>query len=153
MSDGLAPEELDRTTTSPPGGIVGEGTDPRDVLPKHCPLWCISGPDGHLQAFYEIGDPDPAWASKHGSGDRGGRLDTLIQPHTNDVLREGGHRWSVELKADGTDHFHGYPFVVFEVSDKERDNELCLQLTSGDARILASQLTYLAGIWRPPTKP
>ena len=126
-------------------GIVGEDIDPRDVLPTVCPSWCSSGPNGHYEAFHQIGDPDPTDASEHMGADQGHRLVTMIQPHTGETLREGGHSWCMDIRAAGGHYYTntGYPFIHFEASDKQHKG-LTMKLTSSEARVLARQLTHLA---------
>ena len=102
----------------------------RDVLPKRCPSWCIGS---HAQALEEGCTLEEA--SVHAAPDLCTRA-----PGRGDV--------AVFLRAEhntSAGHWRS-PLVEVFVSDEAFKNRAAVELTTGEARVLARQLLHLADL-------
>lgn len=123
------------------------GPNRSDGLPVSCPDWCISDHERALREGCHVES-----ARTHMSADRGGALNTITDPDHGHVYRPGGGMWQVSMDADPGDDgvATGYPLIEFETSrwddagEKRQLRRVALDLTSGEARVLASQLVWLA---------
>lgn len=111
-------------------------------LPDHCPPWCDRT---HAQALVE----GNSWAEsqEHLHGGPGAGLDELRNPIDKRVVRPGGGGWNLEIRQRPMTESGGVldeATVNLAVDSPNHTTAITLQLTSGEARTLARQLTDMA---------
>ncbi|HWI43272.1 MAG TPA: hypothetical protein VNS81_06600 [Nocardioides sp.] len=117
--------------------------DESDVewLPEHCPKWCDRG---HETAVVETGD----WiaAQEHVHCGPGGYLPEIRNAIDKRTTRAGGSGWNLDIRQRPIDARGGYlDDDTVNLIAHDADNKLVtLELTSGEARVLARQLEAMA---------
>lgn len=114
------------------------------VTRTFCPDWCLGE---HEQALEEGCTPHEA--AVHTSADRADRLNELVNHHTGDVIRPGGPRYSLRVRADGDDMFAGLPTVDLEIEERRGEEQyvgIDLHMTGGEARTMARLLEHYADL-------
>jgi hypothetical protein len=110
-------------------------------LPNHCPSWC-DGNDAHAVPLSEgCGWED---AQQHSASGPGEVLSEIR--HAGRTCREFGGGWNMHLQQQPLPMggYAGPPFVHVALDGPAAGERLTLQLTSGEARVLARQLVAMA---------
>jgi hypothetical protein len=126
----------------PPDGAPEVGSPPTWFLDgSACPSWCTRG---HLRALNEGNSLEAS--AEHVGRATGGHLPELRSHGDGHLTRRGGGSWELvtvkEPMPDGLGQ-RTEPAVEFELRDW-RPQDARVQLTSGEARVLAAQLLHAA---------
>jgi hypothetical protein len=115
-------------------------------LPTSCPSWCLNGLKGHRQALSEGNTLQEA--NVHMSDDLGGLVNEIRNYIASRVDRAGQGGWNVRLVEEELMSAVRLAVHVGEPAPGTaagwRFREETLDLTTSEARTLATQLTFLA---------
>jgi len=118
-------------------------TDPQSYTPPtRCLNWCVGG----HQASFDDGNPVEV-ASRHESEDYGERLYGLANPVNGATVRPGVGGWTARLEQPDVIGWRRLALVRLDVDDydyQHKPRRVVLNLTAGEARVLAAQLVALA---------
>lgn len=115
-------------------------------LPEHCPAWCSRN---HAEYFAEnVGLLSQTEVSTHYAYAGEDHLHQLSNPIDHRIEREGGGDWSLEIHQlphpTSSGGHNGPPLIELAVRAPSRVRPNQIEMTSGDARVLAATLLAAA---------